>query len=52
LIVLGHKKFPEKFCEFITPAIELKLFVVCVENAGCDGVSAVELKCAVNPLDV
>ncbi len=52
LIVLGHKKLPVKFCEFMTPAIGPKLLVVCIENAGCNGVSAVELKCAVNPLDV
>ena len=50
--MLGHRKLPEKFCEFMTPAIEAKLAIVCVENAGCDGVSAIELKCAVNPLDV
>jgi hypothetical protein len=50
--VFGHKKFPENFCEFITPPIETKLFTVWIENAGRVGVSDVELKCAVNPLDV
>jgi hypothetical protein len=45
--VFGHKKFPDIFCEFITPAIDAKLLIVCTENAPLEGV---ELKCAVNPL--
>jgi hypothetical protein len=52
LMVLGQRKLPEKFCELITPAMEAKLVVVCIENAGCEGVSAGELKCAVKPLFV
>ena len=36
----------------MTPPIEAKLLIVCVENAGCVGVSVGELKWAVNPLDV
>ena len=52
LMVLGQRKLPEKFCELITPAIEAKLVVVCMENAGCVGVSVWELKCAVRALFV
>ncbi len=52
LMVLGQRKLPEKFCELMTPAMEDRLVVVCMENAGWVGVSAVELKWAVRALFV
>ena len=50
--VLGHKKRPENFVEFITVEIAANDCIFWTENAGLEGKSEGELKCAVTPFDV
>ena len=52
LVVLGQRKRPEKFVEFMTVDIDANEFMFWTENAGFVGMSDGELKCAVTPVDV
>ncbi len=52
LIVLGQRKRPEKFGEFITVDIAANELRFWTEKAGFDGMSDGELKCAVTPVAV
>ena len=52
LIVLGHRKRPEKLVEFITVDMDANELRFWTEKAGFEGKSEGELKCAVNTFDV
>ena len=51
-IVLGQRKSPEKFVEFMTVDIAAKELRFWTENSGFDGISNGELKDAMSPFDV